>query len=128
MINNPKDVVSIFEKEFSAIADKFCVLEMDVEEARTSSEECVWHPGVYVWFHPEKGVLKVGRHFVDSRKRAFEHIRDNTGGKMKKYGKMPETTLLLFNVKDPESYHWVAAVEVFLEKTIDPCVRAKRQG
>jgi hypothetical protein len=28
------------------------------------------------------GGIKVGRHFMNSRKRALEHIRDNTGGVM----------------------------------------------
>ena len=122
------DVQRLFEEEFSAVRDKFCVLLIPADEVAGSSEEFVWHPGVYVWWHPERGVLKVGRHFTNSRKRALEHIKHNTGGVLKEYGSDPDTRLLLFNVKDPNDLHWVAAVEVFLETKAEPYVRAKRQG
>ncbi len=128
MLNTAEEVKHIFENEFSAVREKFCVLELNANEVKDSNMEYVWHPGVYVWFHPEKGVLKIGRHLVNSRKRALEHIRDDTGGEMKAYGSDPNTKLLLFNVKDINAYHWVAAVEIFLEKNLGPHIPSKRQG
>lgn len=123
-----EEVKQVFDGEFSVIRKLFCVIELSVREAKDSKEGCIWHPGVYVWHHPDKGVLKVGRHFTNARKRALEHIRDNTGGVMGKYGNDQKTQLILFNVKDPANYHWVAAVEVFLEKELNPYVPSKRQG
>jgi hypothetical protein len=128
MTETTEDVKRAFSEEFSAVLDKFCVLELPVDDVKKSTEECVYHPGVYVWLHPDRGVLKVGRHFTNSRKRALEHIRDNTGGVMRAYGEKSETKLLLFNVRDPDAYHWVAAVEVFLERVGKPYVVSKRQG
>ncbi len=122
------DIQRIFAEEFSAVQGKFHVLALPANEVANSSEEFVWHPGVYVWWHPERGPLKVGRHFTNSRKRALEHIKDNTGGVLKEYGKRPDTILLLFNVRNPNEYHWIAALEVFLETKLNPYVRSKRQG
>ncbi len=128
MRKSAHDLIKIFEEEFASVRDKFCVLELNISQVKSSQKDCIWHPGVYVWFHPEDGVLKVGRHFKNARKRALEHLRVNTDGKMKKYAEDEKTTLFLFNVKDPNSYHWVAAVEVYLEKVLKPLIRSKRQG
>jgi len=64
-----EEVKRLFEDEFSAVRERFHVLDIAGSEVKESTEECVYHPGVYVWFHPDKGVLKVGRHFTNSRKR-----------------------------------------------------------
>lgn len=128
MLTTTEEVKRVFESEFLPIRERFCILELHAGEAQHSNEKYVWHPGVYVWFHPEKGVLKVGRHFTNSRKRALEHVSDNTGGIIASYFSKPDTRLILFNVKDPDAYHWVAAVEVFLERKTSPFVPSKRQG
>jgi hypothetical protein len=36
--------------------------------------------------------------------------------------------LILFNVVDLDQYHWPAAVEIFMEKKLNPLVKSKRQG
>ncbi len=123
-----EEVRNLFEKEFAGVREKFSVLVIPAREVEKSNEEFTWHPGTYVWWHPERGVLKVGRHFTNARKRALEHIKDDTGGILRRYGNNPDTKLILLNIKDPEDYHWVAAVEVFLERKAQPCVRSKRQG
>ena len=83
---------------------------------------------MYVWYHPEKEVLKVGRHLQNSRKRALEHIQANTGGVMNDYGEDSSTILLLFNVKSTDDIHWVAALEIYFENNIHPEVKAARLG
>ncbi|WP_157509051.1 hypothetical protein [Ferrimonas futtsuensis] len=120
--------IEVFEREFQPIVDKFKYFEFSVEQAKSSSEDCVWHPGVYVWVSNCDGVLRVGRSLTNSRKRALEHIRDNTGGVMAEYGADAETRLCLFNVREPIDYHWVAALEIFLEKSLEPKLKAGRQG
>lgn len=123
-----EEVKQVFDGKFSIIRKLFCVIELSVQGAKHSKEGCICHPGVYVWYHLDRGVLRVGRHFTNARKRALEHIQDNTGSIMGKYGNDPKTQLILFNVKDPANYYWVAAVEVFLEKELEPYVPSKRQG
>lgn len=127
-IQSLEEIKKIFLSEFSAINNKFSIIELKYDEVEHSKKEHVWHPGVYVWHDAEKGVLKVGRHFTNSRKRALEHMAANTGGIMEEYGGKPDTNLILFNIKILDEYHWVAAVEVYLEKVLDPLVKSKRQG
>lgn len=125
---NITDIKRIFEEEFSNISGKFEFIELRVTEAGDSKADYVWHPGVYLWWHPERGVVKVGRHLTNSRKRALEHVRANTGGVIKALANDPETKVLLFNVRDPNHHHWVAALEVFFEKQLNPTVRSGRLG
>jgi len=123
-----EEIQRLFTQEFISLLEKFSVLVLAADEVGKSNKEYIWHPGVYVWWHPEIGALKVGRHFTNSRKRALEHVNDNTGEKLRDYGGKPDTKLTLFNVENPDDYHWVAAVEVYLEKNTSPLVRSKRQG
>jgi len=70
-------VKSKFREEFRSIEKKFNILSMSIADAYESKDLSVAQPGVYVfWF--EGKIIKVGRHLVNSRKRALEHIRDNT--------------------------------------------------
>ncbi|MFQ5330111.1 MAG: hypothetical protein ACE5D4_09020 [Thermodesulfobacteriota bacterium] len=117
-----------FRSELGSIADKFEVFELSVADARTSDAQYVWHPGVYVWWHPSKGPVKVGRHLTNSRKRALEHIGANTGGVLASLGSDSSTKLLLFNVRNPEDRHWVAAIEIYFETVLDPSVPSDRLG
>jgi len=74
------DVRSLFNVEFGPVASQFVIFELDVEEARKSNDTYVYNPGVYVWLHPSKGVIRVGVSMINSRKRSLEHIDANTGG------------------------------------------------
>jgi hypothetical protein len=121
-------VVSIFQNEFLSIADKFIVFNMSISEAEKIEAVHVWKPGVYVFWNPTLNVIKVGRHLVNSRMRAFQHIKDNTGGTMAGLRNDLDARLILFNVKDPKDKHWVAAVEIFLEGVLDPKIKAGRLG
>ena len=126
---NVEEINGLFEREFGPIKEKFHVLDpLSVEEARNSSADFVWHPGVYVWIHPEKGVIRVGRHLTNSRKRALEHIGANTGGIMAEIAQDPQTRIMLFNVIDPKQVHWVAALEIYFESQLNPLVKAGRHG
>lgn len=127
-ITDIQEIKTKFEVGFHPIDKLFHILELSVEEAPHSAEKYVWHPGVYVWIHPEDGVLRVGRHLTNSRKRALEHIGANTGGIMTERAAKPGTRLLLFNVIDPKDYHWVAALEIFFENELFPEVKAGRKG
>ncbi len=125
---NIEQLKQLFREEYRSIADKFFVYDFSIQEARDSQAEHVWKPGVYVFWHPSEEVIKVGRHFKNSRKRALEHIRDDTGAAMADLANEPDTRLLLFNVLNPNDRHWVASLEVFFEEHLDPMVKSKRLG
>ena len=115
-----------FEREFWPVAGKFDQLTLSVSEANESQDLRVARPGVYVWVTGGR-VFKVGRSLTNARKRALEHIRDNTGGALKELSLKEDTHLMLFTVHQ-DDYHWPAALEVYLERVLDPEVKTKRQG
>jgi hypothetical protein len=123
-----EDVINVFKSEFNPILEKFIVIDISVSEASDSIAEHVWKPGVYVFWHPQRGVIRVGRSFDNSRKRALQHLPANTGGVMANLASDFEARLILFNVKKSEDYFWVAALEVYLEKKLKPEIPAGRQG
>lgn len=121
------EVQDRFRNEFKDIANKFIIYNLSISEAKVSEAEHVWKPGVYVYWATNK-VIKVGRHLTNSRKRALEHIRDNTGGSMHSLQEDPRVRLLLFNLKKKEDLHWAAALEIFFELNLNPEIRAGRLG
>lgn len=122
------DINKLFKNEFKTQASLFVLFNLSAEEAITSKEAFIWHPGVYVWWHPDRGTIKVGRHLTNSRKRALEHIQDNTGQIMQALGNDSKTRLLLFNVIDPDNKHWVGALEIFFELHLHPLIKSVKLG
>jgi len=123
-----QDIIELFKKEFNFLSDKFFIYNIPLAEAKDSKAEHIWKPGVYVFWQPARGVIKVGRHLTNSRKRAFEHIRDDTGGKMRILDSDPSARLLLFNVINQDDFHWVAALEIFFEVELKPETNSERLG
>ncbi|MDC6390527.1 hypothetical protein PP182_17695 [Maribacter sp. PR1] len=124
------DIIEEFKNEFGIISNKFVVIEEDLINLSTSGKKYVYHPGVYVFFL-EGVVVKVGRHLTNSRKRALEHIKDNTKNnefEMASLKNNVKAKVLLFNLENPEDYHWSASVEMFLEKRLSPIIESKRKG
>ena len=124
-------VINTFKNEFAPVAEKF-VVNILVKEQWNSNDDYIWHPGVYVWYHKaEQRVIKVGRHLENARKRALQHINDDTHNdqySIKALAGADQLTLILFSIINPAQYHWVAAVEIFLENTLQPAIKSKRQG
>ena len=121
-------IESVFRKEFGLIESKFRVIDISVPLLLASKEEFIYNPGVYV-FYKGADVIKVGRHLQNSRKRAWQHIQDNTCNgeiQMKDLAADPEAKVLLLNVIDPKDSHWVAAVEIYLESSLYPMIQSKR--
>ncbi|WP_092121165.1 hypothetical protein [Desulfonatronum thiosulfatophilum] len=125
---NVTEVRNVFEEEFKNLQHKFVIFDLTIPEAEISQDEYIWKPGVYIYWHTERGIIKVGRHFTNSRKRALEHIKHNTGGTMASLRDDSKSRLLLFNIKNLNDIHWVAALEVYLEKKIAPEIRSGRLG
>jgi len=124
----PFQICKIFCDEFREISSRFNLFEMRFEETAQSTEDGIAMPGVYIWWHPVHGTLKVGRHLVNSRKRALEHVSADTAGEMNRLAKEDGVRLLLFNVKTDRDIHWVASLEIFLEKHLEPLIASKRTG
>lgn len=123
---------AIFIKEFKIIEHKFSIIDLKIEEIESSDKNFIWHPGVYV-FWCENRIIKVGRHLTNSRKRALEHIKQNTRNddfEMKSLlsQKEQDRELILINCVDLGDYHWVASVEIYLEKMLNPIIKSKRTG
>lgn len=131
MINPLTTIINTFTKEFAPIIDKFNIIPLSIEEAYNSNDETVWKPGVYVLWHNEK-VIKVGRHLTNSRKRALEHIRDNTHNKEFEMSSLKNSTdscgVVLINCINDIHAHWVAAIEIFMEDNLNPIIKSKRKG
>ncbi|MBA7697001.1 hypothetical protein ES703_105659 [subsurface metagenome] len=121
------DIYFIFTTEFSNVADRFIIKQLTFEQAETSYDPDVARGGVYVWWKDDR-VYKVGRSLENSRKRALEHIRDNTGEKMAGLKNDPGTRLILFNIKNKGNLHWVIALEDFFEQKLEPVIQVKRRG
>ena len=138
---NVNKVIEIFEQEFAPIRNKFEIIKV-LEGHKLESdfirkvkkppenEDIIWHPGVYV-FYGNGHVYRVGRHLTNSRMRVLQHINDNTRNNnyqindLKNY---KDTEIILFNVINKEDKHWVAAVEIYLEKELEPLIKSGRTG
>ncbi|HRH03384.1 MAG TPA: hypothetical protein PLN13_09435 [Bacteroidia bacterium] len=140
-IKSLDQIIKTFKDEFNPILTKFEIIRVlkgqkfNAENVRKAEHICekidiIWHPGVYV-FYSKGNVYRLGRHFENSRLRVLQHIRDNTRNdihSIKDLESSDDVEVILFNVIDIKDYHWVAAVEVFLEKKLDPLIPALRQG
>ncbi len=123
-------IKNIFETQFQGIRDKFQdPLVLGIQEARKSN---IIKPGVYVIWNKAYEALKVGRSLTNSRTRALQHLAKFTGYKgenaeiMSSLENDPTTKIILFNVKNKEDFHWVAALEIYFELSVQPIIRAKR--
>ena len=139
-----KEIINLFEIEFKEVRDKFEVIKLldnkrkfdykEIEFVKLPSNDnnIVWHPGVYVFFGNEKP-YRVGRHLANSRARVLQHINADTNNGnnfISDLSKYNDSEIILFNVIDRKDYHWVAALEIYLERVLkkELQIPAKRQG
>ena len=120
-----EEIKQIFQDEFAPVFSKFEIIAFPITQAN-NFHESTDRPGVYVYWKEDK-VIKVGRHLVNARKRALEHIRDNTGGEMASLRNDLNCWLILFTV-DQNEYHWAATPEMFLEMKLNPKIKSGRLG
>lgn len=123
----PSDIQALFRHEFRDLAERFDYIELSASQVALTTDPRVARGGVYVWWRAGQ-VVKVGRSMPNTRRRALEHLTDDTGGEMSSLRDDPSARLLLFNVRNPDSIHWAFALEVFFERVLHPEVRSKRTG
>ncbi|MCX6153092.1 MAG: hypothetical protein NT007_02905 [Candidatus Kapabacteria bacterium] len=117
-----EEIINLFNQEFDHVKDKFNIFDFALNDPQVHAKENpLAMPGVYVFWKDNK-VLRIGRHLINSRKRAFEHFPDNTGDKMIEIENDPQAHLLLFNLKKEEDKHWAAALEIFFELNLNPTI------
>lgn len=121
------DIEKRFRTEFGAISEKFKMSKSLLTDVLAPDRTPIAQPGVYV-FWKDAAVIKIGRHFVNCEKRALEHIRDNTAGTMSRLKDDGGVNLILFTVSQQKDIHWVAALEIFFEQSLEPSISSKRLG
>ena len=125
------DVKNIFEKEYSSLLSKFNTFELSIKDAYKNGTKEVNSPGVYVFWHPQHGVIKVGKSQSNSKKRSLEHIHDNTHNgdiNMNILKNDNDAILLLFNIKSDADIHWLLSLEAYMEWNTSPAIPAGRMG
>jgi hypothetical protein len=128
---NIDDVKQVFTKEFGVICDKFDFLTLSIGDAFDKTDEEAGRPGVYFYWHPKYDVIVVGKSQSNSKKRALQHIRDNTRNdviEMQKLKDDPDLILALVNVANSKYKHWVLSLEAFFEWNLNPTIKAARMG
>lgn len=131
MLKPIEGIYESFYQEFGCLKDKFSIILLSMTEARESQDSKVAMPGVYIIWKENK-IIKVGRHLDNSRKRALEHIRVNTKNEIIEMATLEncreDCGIVLINCQDRIDYHWVAAIEIYMENILDPIIRSKRAG
>lgn len=97
-----EQVITLFKKEFSFISEQFNTFELLISDASNDGTEEINCSGVYVFWNPKFGVIKVGKSQSNSKKRALQYLIDNTANnilEMKNLKNEPDTKLLLINIK-----------------------------
>ena len=139
-----EDIIEISETELKDIKGKFTTLKildgkrkLDYTEIEhlalpSPSNNIIWHPGVYVFFG-NGNPYRVGRHLSNSRYRVLQHLKARTGNDSANVWHIenaPDREIILFNVTKREDYHWVAAIEIYLENVLKEHLQIplKRQG
>ncbi len=122
-----EEIKKKFTNEFGIIARRFEIHDLPLSKAEKSRNPSVTQPGVYVFWAPDVGIIRVGRSYSNSRKRALEHIRDNTGGRMAQLEGNKTVRLFLFNAPIEANRHWIAALEIFFESILNPQIPPGRK-
>ena len=120
-----------FNNEFLEISKKFNIIELKIKDALENGKSDVNQPGVYIYWHPDHGAIKVGKSQSNSKKRALEHISDNTENvkiSISKISEDQQTMLLLFNIIDSKDLHWILSLEAFMDWNIKPIIKSARMG
>lgn len=124
-------IIEKYKEEFGFLIGKFNIISLTIKEAYETKEFSVASPGVYIFWN-NNSIIKVGRHLVNSRKRALQHISDNTKNEIFEMANLANNVencgLVLINCKEIKDKHWVAAIEIYLEENLEPIIKSQRTG
>lgn len=115
-----------FNREFWLHAGKFEEYVLAEDQWRDRDLHGAIRPGVYIWIDVGRdAIIKVGLSAVNPRARALQHIRDDTAGEMSALADNPDARMVLYTLAE-EDKHWAAALEIYLERELQPEIQAKR--
>jgi len=114
-----EEIIAIAEKEFENKFQLFKKYTFSVSKAQKKGIKEIEKPGVYVYCKAGK-IIKIGKSNSNARKRANEHIVENTTSKdgkleMKYLLSDNEAIILFLIVEDDSKIHWIIALEDYLE-------------
>ncbi|MBT5269869.1 MAG: hypothetical protein HOL70_10545 [Candidatus Marinimicrobia bacterium] len=122
-----EDILKLLDDEFGALAKRFQFHNIPLNQARDWKDKNVAMPGVYVFWTRDYGIIRVGRSYDNTRKRALTHLPANTGGMVSMLKGDDSDRLLLFNSDVKENRHWIAALEIYFERVLIPKVPPGRR-
>ena len=129
-MNSISEILEIFRSEFSPLLGKFTVHDLPLDAARDTKDAAVSRPGAYVYWNPEHGAIKVGKSQSNARKRALQHIDDNTKNERLQMSTLADDItchLLLFTVPRDRDIHWILSLECFLEWRLKPVIPFRQE-
>jgi len=126
IISGLEQLEKIFYEAYGILTRRFEIFTIPMKEVNRDPRVEETRPGVYVYWTPKDGVVKIGRSFDNSRKRALSHVNTTEG--MENIHRDPTAILYLFNPTDGKDFHLVAGLEVLFEIELEPKVRSKRLG
>jgi len=123
-----KRITQLLKQEYGPMSDRINIHDLSIKQATDKTNADIAKPGVYVFWEAPNSVIKVGKHFQNCRKRALEHINDNTADEMKSFNEKSSVRLLLFTVESGNDLHLVSGLETFFETRLQPIIRSRRIG
>ena len=126
IVSGLEEMQQVLYDAYGILARRFDTLIIPSEKFSGNPQPEETRPGVYVFWTPLKGVIKVGRSFDNSRKRALSHINTTPG--MQRIEDDSTAELHLFNPTNGKDFHLVAGLEVLFEIELEPKVRSRRLG
>jgi len=142
MRNKYKEIDQIINVEFGIIKVKIKPGELSLNQALADEGKSSNRSSVYKLIQNE-AVIKVGRSLSNCRSPSFEHLwypakKEALNALLGRENKEPKSNfhfithgvpnILLLEIKEKgnESLHWIAALEIFLERKLEPKVRSIR--
>lgn len=138
---NKTKIIEDFNSEFGFIKDKFVFMDLlennpldskIIESLKLPSEDdnIVWHAGVY-FFIGNNSIYRIGVSMNNSRARVLQHLDACTskdGHCILDIDKYEDKSILLCNVKEKASRHWLLSIEAYFEEKYKPLIKASRIG
>lgn len=138
---NKTKIIEDFNSEFGFIKDKFVFMDLlenspmdykTIESLKLPSENnnLVWHAGVY-FFIGNNSIYRIGVSMNNSRARVLQHIDACTSKDdycVLDIDKYEDKSILLCNVKEKTSRHWLLSIEAYFEEKYKPLIKASRIG
>lgn len=132
---SPISILEIEEhvkNEFKNLFNEFEIHEYKIKTAEKKGDPKIERPGVYIYWK-DQHVIKVGKSNDNARKRACQHLTDNTKSQdgsieMKDLANDLNAKILFYILKNTNKIHWLIALEDYLEHSMDIKIKSLRRN